>query len=94
MDTHFTPELADIYLGIDESEFGVGVGPDEHKFLHNYTRFLISQNLATINYSDYLIDWLERRIHPDAEHVLVLMCLLLSNILWLNSRKAYNCPKT
>ncbi|MBD2472645.1 DUF4365 domain-containing protein [Nostoc sp. FACHB-145] len=58
-------ELAEIYLGIDESEFGLGVGPDEHKFLHNYTRFLISQNLATINYSDYLIDWFERRIQPE-----------------------------
>lgn len=58
----FAAELAEIHLGIEQSEFGLGVGPYEHDFLHNYSRFLISQNLARIDYSDYLIDWVERGI--------------------------------
>jgi hypothetical protein len=58
-------DLADIYLGIDKSEFGLGVGSYEHEFLHNYTRFLISQNLARVDYSDYLIDWFEREMQPE-----------------------------
>ncbi|BAY50669.1 hypothetical protein SAMD00079811_83000 (plasmid) [Scytonema sp. HK-05] len=57
-------DLADIYLEIDQSEFGLGVGSYEHDFLHSYTRFLISQNLARIDYSDYLIDWFEREMQP------------------------------
>ncbi|WP_413171890.1 DUF4365 domain-containing protein [Anabaena azotica] len=58
-------EIAEIYLGINKSEVGLGVGPDEHHFLHNYTRFLIAQNLVKIDYSDYLIDWFEREIQPE-----------------------------
>lgn len=58
-------ELAEIYLEINESEVGIGVGAEEHNFLHNFTRFLISQNLAKIDYSDYLIDWFERGRHPE-----------------------------
>jgi hypothetical protein len=57
-------DLAEIYLEINQSEFGLGVGSYEHDFLHNYTRFLISQNLAKIDYSDYLIDWFEREMQP------------------------------
>jgi Domain of unknown function (DUF4365) len=57
-------KLAEIYLEINESEFGVGVGSYEHDFLHDYTRFLISQNLAKIDYSDYLIDLIEREMQP------------------------------
>lgn len=57
-------DLAEIHLGIERSEFGIGVGPHEHDFLNSYTRFLISQNLAKIDYSDYLIDWYERELQP------------------------------
>jgi len=57
-------DLAEIYLGLNQSEFGLGVGPYEHEFLHRYTRFIISQNLAKIDYSDYLIDWYERKLQP------------------------------
>ncbi|SKA33230.1 protein of unknown function [Chitinophaga eiseniae] len=48
----------------NETEFGLGIGYDEHEFLHNYSKFVMSQNLAAINYSDYLIDWKERRLQP------------------------------
>jgi hypothetical protein len=57
-------DLAEIHLALDKSEFGLGVGFYEHDFLHNYTRFVISQNLAKIDYSDYLIDWYERELQP------------------------------
>ena len=58
-------QIAEIYLTINKSNFGLGVGPHEHDFLHDYTRFLIAQNLAKIDYSDYLIDWLEREMQPE-----------------------------
>lgn len=48
----------------NKTEFGWSIGSIEHDFLHDYTKFVISQNLATINYSDYLIDWRERELQP------------------------------
>jgi hypothetical protein len=44
---------------------GIGVGRVAHNFLHDYVRFLISQNLVQVNYSDYLIDWKERELQPN-----------------------------
>jgi len=48
----------------NNTEFGCSIGSAEHDFLHDYAKFIISQNLATINYSDYLIDWRERQLQP------------------------------
>lgn len=48
----------------NETEFGLGIGLTEHEFLHEYAKFLMSQNLASIDYSDYLIDWKERQLQP------------------------------
>lgn len=62
---HLVEEVAEFYLGLDQSNVGIGIGPSEHDFLHNYTRFLISQNLAKIDYSDYLIDWNKRQMQPE-----------------------------
>ncbi|WP_051691650.1 DUF4365 domain-containing protein [Pedobacter borealis] len=53
--------IADYY---NETEFGLGMGYSEHEFLHEYAKFLMSQNLALIDYSDYLIDWKERQLQP------------------------------
>lgn len=63
-----------VYFGMDlvlqiaeynnETEFGFRIGYEEHEFLHNYAKFVISQNLAHIDYSDYLIDWKERELQP------------------------------
>lgn len=46
------------------TEYGLGIGYEEHEFLHAYVNFLLSQNLAGIDYSDYLIDWTERKLQP------------------------------
>lgn len=43
---------------------GFSVGMFGHDFIHNYIVFLVSQNLAVIDYSDYLIDYEERYISP------------------------------
>lgn len=48
----------------NETEFGFGIGYTEHEFLHDYAKFVMSQNLATIDYSSYLIDWKERQLQP------------------------------
>jgi len=48
----------------NETELGLGMGYTEHEFLHEYAKFLMSQNLASIDYSDYLIDWKERQLQP------------------------------
>ncbi len=63
-----------IYFGIDlvthianfnnRSELGLGIGCNEHEFLHNFTKFIMSQNLVHIDYSDFLIDWKERELQP------------------------------
>lgn len=48
----------------NETEYGLGMGYSEYEFLHDYAKFVISQNLALIDYSDYLIDWRERDLQP------------------------------
>ena len=53
--------IADYY---NETEVGLGMGHNEHEFLHEYAKFLMSQNIASIDYSDYLIDWKERQLQP------------------------------
>jgi hypothetical protein len=74
----FTQGLTNIcrhlYFGMDlamhiaeynnETEFGMTIGTNEHEFLFNYAKFLMSQNLVNIDYSDYLIDWEERKLQP------------------------------
>nr|WP_299486253.1 DUF4365 domain-containing protein [uncultured Allomuricauda sp.] len=61
----FSMSLAvDIAENNNNSEFGLSVGPAEHDFLHDYVRFLVSQNLTKIDYADYLIDWKERNLQP------------------------------
>jgi hypothetical protein len=45
-------------------EFGVGVGSVEHEFLFGFVKLLLAQDLADINFSDCLIDWIDRGVHP------------------------------
>jgi len=47
-----------------ESKFGIGVGAQEHEFLFDYIRFLLAQHLADVDFSDCLIDWLDREMQP------------------------------
>jgi hypothetical protein len=61
----FSMSLAcDIAEYYNNTGFGISIGVEEHKFLHNYVKFIVSQNLARIDYGDYLIDWRERDIQP------------------------------
>jgi|ERR1043165_1869684 hypothetical protein len=62
---YFSMSLAsDIADHYNKTEYGIAVGETEHNFLHGYARFLISQNLARVDYADYLIDWTERMLQP------------------------------
>lgn len=46
------------------SEFGMGMGGSEHEFTFGFVKFLLAQNLAQIDYSDCLIDWVDREMQP------------------------------
>lgn len=46
------------------SDFGVGVGDEEHNFLFDYIKFLVHQNIADVDFSDCMIDWYDRQMQP------------------------------
>jgi hypothetical protein len=48
----------------DQSEFGIGLGGEDHEYLHEFVKFLLAQNLVKVDYADYLIDWKERLLQP------------------------------
>lgn len=48
----------------NKSEFGMGMGYQEHHFLFNYVKFLLAQGLAQIDFADCLIDWEDREMQP------------------------------
>jgi hypothetical protein len=56
--------IAEVNLAASDSEFGVGIGHAEHEFLFDYVRFLVSQDLAAVDFGDCLIDWQDRQMHP------------------------------
>lgn len=61
----FSMSLAiDIAEFNNESEYGLGMGYNEYEFLHEYAKFLLSRNLAQIDYNDYLIDWQDNEMVP------------------------------
>lgn len=61
----FSMSLAvDIAEYNNDTEFGLSLGYKEYEFLHDYAKFLLSQNLAKIDYDDYLVDWKERELVP------------------------------
>jgi hypothetical protein len=43
---------------------GVSLGYYEYDFLYKYIQFLINQNLIYYDFSDFLIDWEDRRLVP------------------------------
>lgn len=57
-------DLSEANLVTSGSTLGVGLGDVEDKFLFGFVEFLISQHLAHVNYSDCLIDWVDREMHP------------------------------
>lgn len=58
--------VAEANLARADCEFGVGFGfgEDEQFFLFDFVKFLIAQNLARIDFSDCLIDWVDREMQP------------------------------
>jgi hypothetical protein len=65
---HFGMDLVtnqvELNLGQTESEIGMGVGQEEHDFLFRYIKFLVSQDLANIDFGDCLVDWNDRELVP------------------------------
>ncbi len=47
-----------------ESEYGMGIGSEEYDFLFRYVEFLVSQDLANVDFGDCLIDWNDRQMVP------------------------------
>jgi hypothetical protein len=47
-----------------ESEYGMGMGSEEYDFLFRYVEFLVSQDLANVDFGDCLIDWNDRQMVP------------------------------
>jgi hypothetical protein len=56
--------IADMNLARRNSEIGIGIGHAEDEFLFDYVKFLISQDLASLDFGDCLIDWHDRKMHP------------------------------
>ena len=56
--------IAEVNLAVSNSEFEVGIGGAEHEFLFDYVRYLVSQDLAAVDFGDCLIDWQDRQMHP------------------------------
>jgi len=63
-----------VYYGMDlvmevaetlvEDDAPLGVGEPEHDFLFGYVQFLVEQQIADVDISDCLIDWVDRGMHP------------------------------
>lgn len=43
---------------------GISIGAYEYEFLYEYIQFLINQNLIYYDFSDFLIDWEDRKLVP------------------------------
>jgi hypothetical protein len=57
-------DLVEMNLSENGSEFGMGLGFNEYEFLFQYIQFLVSQDLAGIDFGDCLIDWNDRQMVP------------------------------
>ncbi|MDE0032535.1 MAG: DUF4365 domain-containing protein [Deltaproteobacteria bacterium] len=51
-------------LTAQQSTSGISMGPSEQEFAFGFVKFLLAQNLAQIDYSDCLIDWVDRMMQP------------------------------
>ncbi|MDR6919986.1 DUF4365 domain-containing protein [Chryseobacterium sp. 2987] len=93
---YFSMDLAtEIAEFNNESEYGLSLGYNEYEFLNSYCKFLITQNLAFIDYSDYLIDWNERELVPTFIAPLTKRGFeLLDKIKEIQDRYAKELPNT
>jgi hypothetical protein len=55
-----------VHMNLDraEGEYGMGLGSEEYEFLFRYIQFLVSQDLANVDFGDVLIDWNDRQMVP------------------------------
>ncbi len=51
-------------LAAAESPLGMEMGDAEHRFVFDFVKFLLAQNLAQVDYADCLIDWVDREMQP------------------------------
>jgi hypothetical protein len=51
-------------LAAQNSESGWNIGHTEQEFTFGFVKFLVAQSLAQIDYSDCLIDWVDREMQP------------------------------
>ena len=56
--------VAEAHLQIDKTEVGMVIAEQEYSFLFDYLKFLVSQDLAIIDFGDCLIDWNDRLMVP------------------------------
>lgn len=54
----------ELNLARAESEFGMGIGSEDYNFLFRYIEFLVSQDLANVDFGDCLVDWNDRKMVP------------------------------
>jgi hypothetical protein len=57
-------EVAEGSLDLENPGRGISIGPQDHEFLFEYVKFLVSQDLATVDFSDCLIDWEDHQLQP------------------------------
>jgi hypothetical protein len=57
-------EVAETLLNESADDVGLGLGGAEHDFLFGYVQFLVEQQIADVEISDCMIDWLEHHMHP------------------------------
>jgi hypothetical protein len=48
----------------NETEFGMGLGYSDYQFLLDFVNFIVSENLAIIDYADVIVNWKERELVP------------------------------
>jgi hypothetical protein len=63
-----------VYYGMDlvmevaetllEDDAPLAIAEQEHNFLFDYVQFLVEQQIADVDISDCLIDWVDRGMHP------------------------------
>lgn len=59
--TDLVMEVAETLL---EGDGPLGIGGPEHEFLFDYVQFLVEQQIADVDITDCLIDWVDRGMHP------------------------------
>jgi len=79
----FNMGLQDLPNLKEQTEFDLTLGLDEHNFLFDYVKFLVTQNLANIDFADCLVEWVNREMHP---HFVAPLSSRGRQLIWLIDR--------